>query len=88
MATRKTKNLNGSKKAQNLKWLCRALLDERVRLRGEIRKLSEENEMLKKSLGLVLSEEDIPINKEELLAQFGKEQNMAELIEELSRECD
>ena len=81
MNTKRAPRRKPVEKATNLKFLCAALLEERDELQGEVQKLREENDQLKKSLGALLCE-NIEIDKRALLAEFGKEPALAELIAE------
>jgi hypothetical protein len=74
------KSLNAQ--IQDLKMLCSILLEEQERLHFELARINKENDQLKKSLGSLLREE-IAIDKEALLAQFGKEPPLSQLIAEL-----
>lgn len=62
--------------------LCEELLAEREQLLARIALLTNENKQLKKSI-CHLMHEDIPFNKEEVLANFGSEPTLEDLIREL-----
>lgn len=81
MGTKQATRRKPPDKTANLKLLCSSLLNEREELKSELQKLRDENDQLKKSLGALLCE-DIEIDKRALLAEFGKEPSLAELIAE------
>ena len=83
MRPRKPEGDNSSAN-ENWRQLCTSLLAERDRLLGRVSRVTEENKLLKKSLGTLLREE-LPINKMELLSQFGSEPSLPELIAELEK---
>jgi transposase-like protein len=87
MATKQASRRKRADKTSNMKLLCSALLEERNQLRNELQQAREENDQLKRSLGALLCE-DIEIDKRALLAQFGKEPSLAELIAEFERAGD
>lgn len=67
--------------------LCAALLEERDRLKAEMKQIHGENDLLKRNLYALLREE-IPIDKQKMLAQFGREPPLTDLIAELRQHGD
>lgn len=72
-------------KSNGWRHLCESLLAEREQLLARIALLTDENKQLRKSI-CHLMREDIPFDKDELLANFGSEPTLEELIQELEKE--
>ena len=85
MATRQATRRKPSSKTTTSKAI--ALPEEPEGLEEEVKRLRAENALLKKNLGMVLCGE-VQIDKEALLAKFGTQPSLLELIKEIEEARD
>ena len=68
----------------DLRLLCSTLLEERDQQQMTIAELRRENKFLRSNIGSLMCE-DIEIDKEKMLLEFGKEPPLSDLIAEVER---